>query len=355
MFNTTDLNKKHQKIVVVIPAYKVEKQIEQVLSRIPAYVNEIIVVNDCSPDALRERVLGFKDKRIHLLSHKKNQGVGGAMLSGYAYALQLGADVVVKVDGDGQMNLEYLPMLVEPILSGTADYTKGNRFLHPVALRKMPFLRKLGNLALTFLTKLASGYWNIFDPTNGYTAISGEKLQALDPERISKSYFFETSMLCELRELNAVVEDIAMPAIYQDEKSSVKISREIFVFSVNLFSRFVNRIFYRYFLYDFNAVSFFLLSGGILGLFGVVWGIAKWAQSSRAGIPATTGTVLIAVLPIILAVQFWVQALAQDIEDVPTRVEKVKISQITNGVWERYLSENHFNLVLDQGDLVIEK
>ena len=347
-------NSSDKNIAVIIPAFRVEDQISRVISAIPAFVDEIIVVNDASPDATRDRILSNSDPRLHLLSHINNQGVGGAMLTGYSYALSLGADIIVKVDGDGQMDMQYLAVLIDPILQGLADYTKGNRFLHPLALKKMPYPRKVANLGLTFMTKLASGYWNIFDPANGYTAISAEKLRALDPDRIARNYFFETSMLCELRKLNAVVEDISMPAIYQDETSSVKIPRELFVFSKNLFSRTINRIFYRYFLYDFNAVSFYLISSLILGLFGVIWGITKWAKSAHAGIPATTGTVLIAVLPIILAVQFFVHAFAQDIDDVPHRVHPLRYfdngSPETNlpPMQKHYIDEAAHELVFEE-------
>ncbi|MEA5077246.1 MAG: glycosyltransferase family 2 protein [Anaerolineaceae bacterium] len=334
--NNHKLDLHDQRIGVVIPAYKVEKHIAGVITTLPQWVKKIIVVNDCSPDATSEIVRSITDPRIHLIEHPKNQGVGGAMLSGFQYALQQELDILVKMDGDGQMDPNYLPQLIAPILEGKADYTKGNRFLHPVALQRMPFFRMAGNLALTFMTKLASGYWNIFDPNNGYLAISMEKLRAIEPRNIARNYFFETSMLCELRRLNAVVEDVAIPAIYKDEKSSMNLPREFFNFLFNLSGRFFKRMFRRYFLYDFNAASFYIVSGILLGLFGGIWGIAKWAKSSQTGIPATTGTVLIAVLPIILAIQFLVQAVAQDIADVPTSVRAINDPISENGGWEEY-------------------
>jgi len=310
------------KIAVVIPAYKVEKQIQRVLAKLPATVDEIIIVNDCSPDGTAQAIAEIKDKRIHVITHQKNMGVGGAMLSGYSYALNLDCNVVVKLDGDDQMDPAYIEEIIQPIKNHQADYVKGNRFLHQAELTKMPLIRIIGNFGLTFLTKLASGYWNVFDPTNGYTAIGCEKLNQLDPKRIARSYFFETSMLCELRKLDAVVQDLPMPAIYQDEKSSVSIGRELFVFSGNLVKRFFHRLTRQYFLYNFNAASLYLVLGTILGLFGFIWGIVKWNQSVQTGIPATTGTVLLAVLPIILAVQFITQAIALDISSVPTQLSQ---------------------------------
>ena len=304
-------------VAVVIPAYKTAGSIFTVLEKIPARAGLIVVVDDASPDDLAQKVEKFHDPRLHLLSHKKNQGVGGAMLTGYAYALEQGADIVVKVDSDDQMDLDYFDELLTPILEGEADYTKGNRFLHHRELKKMPFIRKMGNQGLSFLTKVATGYWKIYDPTNGYTAVSRQVLRLLEPRRISKHYFFETSMLAELRKLDAVIEDVPIPAIYNEHGSSVRILREFFLFSANLVYRIFDRILSQYYRFDFSAVSFFLLSSLVLGAFGGIWGIVKWIESDRSGVPATTGTVLIAVLPIILAVQFLVQAIALDISNTP--------------------------------------
>jgi glycosyltransferase involved in cell wall biosynthesis len=327
-------------IAVVIPAYRVERQISSVIASIPSYIDHIIVVDDASPDQTSEIVKSISRPNLHLIRHSKNMGVGGAMLTGYSFALSLGVDIVVKVDGDGQMDLEYLPNLIEPIQSLHADYAKGNRFLHYEALKTMPFIRKLGNLGLTFMTKLASGYWNIFDPTNGYTAISSDKLKAINPWRISKNYFFETSMLCELRRVNAVVEDIAIPAIYADEKSSINIFRELFLFSKNLLRRTFARLMYQYFLVDFTATSLYLVASFLFGSFGVIWGIAKWVHSSETNITASTGTVLLAVLTIILAVQFLTQAVALDITRVPTVVKRVPHNFYFTEEWNKLLKDD---------------
>jgi glycosyltransferase involved in cell wall biosynthesis len=316
--------KPHSKIAVIIPAYNVSDTIGKVIKGIPNSVAHIIVVNDASKDGTAAQVKSVNDQRVTLVNHTRNMGVGGAMLSGYSYALSLGVDIVVKLDGDDQMDVKFIPALVEPIINNQADYTKGNRFLHPAALKRMPVGRKISNLGLTFLSKIASGYWNIFDPANGYTAISTSKLASLDPKRVARSYFFETSMLCELRKLDAVVMDVSMPAIYQNERSSVKVPREIFVFSTNLIARIFDRVFSRYFLYDFTAVSFYIIIGTLLCLFGGIWGLIKWNEASLAGIPATTGTVLIAVLPIILGFQLLIQAFTLDISDIPTKVQATR-------------------------------
>ncbi len=337
---------------VVIPAYRVEQQIAHVVAGIPASVDEIIVVNDCSPDNTAKVLESIKDKRVHVLTHLKNLGVGGAMLSGYSYALHLGCDVAVKLDGDGQMDPSFIEQIIQPILKGRADYVKGNRFMHQAELARMPLIRLIGNVGLTFLSKLASGYWNVFDPTNGYTAISRNKLSTLDPAQISRNYFFETSMLCELRKVDAVVQDFPMPAIYQGEKSSVSIVRELFIFSGSLISRFFRRIFRQYFLYNFNAASLYLVLGTLLGLFGGIWGIVKWNQSIQTGVPATTGTVLLAVLPIILAVQFLTQAIALDIASVPVQTTEDQLSAANLSAQKM---AQHFQKLADENLLVISK
>lgn len=342
---------KYPKIAVVIPCYKVEKTIIKVIRGIPDFVKYIICVNDCSPDGTTQEILSINEPRVSLISHLKNQGVGGSLLTGYSFGLGLDPDIIVKIDGDGQMDPKFLPMLIEPIINGETDYVKGNRFLHQQELKSMPFLRRAGNLGLTFLTKAASGYWNVFDPTNGYTAISARALKELDPDRISKNYFFETSMLCELRRKDCVVKDVAIPAIYNDATSSLKIYQQLPIFWFNLLRRFFNRIVYRYFLFDFNAVSLFLLSSLTLGSFGIVWGIIKWIESAKTGVAATTGTVLIAVLPIILCVQLLIQAIAIDINDVPTMVkqpveEKKRVST---------LMTEHFKKQLESGFILLER
>lgn len=323
-------------IAVVIPAYKVEDHIEKVINGIPDIIDIIIVVNDCSPDHTTDRVRALNNPRIRIIEHKKNWGVGKAMLSGYAAAIEMGADIIIKMDGDDQMDPQYLPALIEPIDSGKADYTKGNRFLHFTQLQKMPTLRRIGNLGLTFLTKLASGYWNIYDPTNGYTAIRAKMLQQVNPYEISNNYFFETSMLCELRIAGAVVMDIAIPARYQGEKSSMNIGKQLFTFSINLLGHFSKRVYRLYFLYDFTAVSLYIIMGTILGVFGTIWGLINWAKSAETLITASTGTVLLAVLPIILGVQFLIQAVALDIADTPKQVNLLQPMEESIARWKAF-------------------
>jgi hypothetical protein len=222
------------------------------------------------------------------------------------------------MDADGQMDARYLPALVRPIVTGAADYTKGNRFLHSAELRTMPSGRRVGNAGLSFFTKLASGYWPVFDPTNGYTAIHASLVPALDRSRISERFFFETSMLLELGRLRAVVHDVPIPARYGGERSALSKRRAAGEFPPRLVAATWRRIQRQYFIQDFTPVSLFLVAGTLFLLFGVVWGAYHWAESIRFGVAATTGTVMLAVLPVIIGVQLLLQALAQDIGNVPT-------------------------------------
>jgi glycosyltransferase involved in cell wall biosynthesis len=303
---------------VVVPAYKCANQIRSVLNVIPQSVKHIIVVDDASPDHLKVEVSGIEDKRITYIRHQQNQGVGGAMLTGYQEAIDLDAEVIVKIDGDGQMDVEYIPLLIKPVVEGRADYVKGNRFFYPHNLNQMPRLRLIGNIGLTFLTKVASGYWNIFDPTNGFTAIHKDALLLLNQNNIHRRYFFESSLLIELNRIRAVVVDIPLPAKYGDEKSSLSLLQAFLEFPINLFNGLIRRILWQYFLYDFTAVSLFLILGILLTMLGGLWGIYHWYISIRYDLVATTGTVMLSVLPIILGFQLLLQAIVLDIQNVPT-------------------------------------
>lgn len=306
-------------LAVVIPAFRTERHIRRVLETIPREVALVVVVDDMSPDGTGRIVeeLRRSDDRIVLHRHEQNQGVGGAVTSGYRIALEHGARIIVKMDGDGQMDPGHLGRLVDPIVRGRADYTKGNRFLHATELGSMPPTRRLGNLALSFLTKIASGYWNVFDPTNGYTAIHAEALAAIDTARLGRRYFFETSMLIELGVAGAVVQDVAIPARYGDERSSLSITKTLWEFPPKLVRGCLRRTWSQNFLRDFTALALLLSAGLMMVAAGGLWGLAWWWRSWRTGIPASTGTVMLAVLPLILGVQCLLQALVLDLQAVP--------------------------------------
>ncbi|MGO9244181.1 MAG: glycosyltransferase family 2 protein [Verrucomicrobiia bacterium] len=305
------------RIAIVIPAYREEERIEDVIRGLPSWVDHIVVVDDASPDATLDRARSVGDQRLVVLRHDHNQGVGGAALTGFAKALELGADVLVKMDGDGQMNPAGLPALIEPIRLGEADYVKGNRFLHSRELVRMPWVRRLGNIGLSFMAKMASGYWNLFDPNNGYVAIHAAVLPLLDQNRIHKRFFFENSMLLELGLNRAVVRDVYMPARYNEKVSHLSETRTLLEFPPLLLRGLVGRVVMQYFVRDFNAVSLFIVTGLAATIFGILWGGYYWWWYAHAGLPTPTGTVMIAVLPVILGLQLLLQALVMDVQNVP--------------------------------------
>lgn len=309
------------KIAVVIPAYRVERDIQAVLRGIPSYVRAIIVVDDASPDSTADLVTASakKDKRIRLIRHEQNQGVGGAMLTGFRKALELGAQIVVKVDGDGQMDPARIPALITPLIEGSADYAKGNRFRDFHALQQMPVIRRIGNLGLSFLTKAATGYWNLFDPTNGYFAIRADVLAQVPLEKIDKGYFFETSMLSHLYLLDAFVMDVTIPARYGNETSSLSIRRVLFQFPFKLARTLLRRIVLKYFIFDFSMISIYFATGVPLLLFGLIFGVTKWIQYAKLGIAAPTGTVILPTLAVILGIQILLSAIEIDLYAAPRK------------------------------------
>ena len=306
------------KITVVIPCYRVKNHIKNVVAAIPDYVERIYCVDDACPDGSGNFIRAeIKDPRLTLLKHDINQGVGGAMITGYKQALTDGAQVIVKIDGDGQMNPALIESFVRPILTGACDYTKGNRFYKVEDVRAMPGARLLGNAVLSFMTKLSCGYWNLFDPNNGYTAIHANVLREMPLEKISKRYFFESDFLFRLNTLRASVQDIPMSAVYGNEESNLVISKIFFPFLAGHFRNLFKRIFYNYFLRDFNIASLELLLALAFLPFGIIFGLSHWHHSSVMGIEASPGTVMFSALPIILGVQFLLSFLQYDIESVP--------------------------------------
>ena len=309
------------KITLVIPAYRVERDVQEVLRGIPAYIKTIIVVDDASPDSGADLVAAAakRDKRIILIRHEQNQGVGGAMVTGFRKALELGAEIVIKLDGDGQMDPAYIPALVRPLIDGAADYTKGNRFRDFQSLKQMPLIRRIGNLGLSFLTKAATGYWNIFDPTNGYFAIRADVLAQLPLERLDKRYFFETSMLANLYLINAHVADIPIPARYRNETSQLSIRQSLFEFPLKLGGTFLRRILLKYYIYDFSILSLYLVTGLPLLMFGLVFGTVKWIEYASQNTPAPTGTVMLPTLCVLLGIQILLSAVDLDIKSAPQK------------------------------------
>jgi len=305
-------------IAVVIPCYRETAHVLDVLAAIGDEVRHVLVIDDACPDGTGRHVRDHcADPRVEILTHQKNTGVGGATMTGYRRALALDADIIVKVDGDGQMDPAMIPVLVRPIVAGEADYAKGNRFHQFFAIGGMPPVRVTGNMLLSFLSKLSSGYWDIFDPTNGFTAIHAQVARALPLDRISQGFFFESDMLFRLGLMRAVVRDIPMQARYGSETSAINIPRIIPEFLVKHVVNTCRRIYYAYFVREFSFASIQLVLGTAMLLFGVAYGAYWWRLSVVTGVPATAGTVVLAALPIILGSQFLIAFINHDNRSVP--------------------------------------
>lgn len=319
----TDYNKhaeKPQKIAAIIPTYKARNHVLGVIDKIGPEVCKIYVIDDCCPDCSGDFVANnCKDPRVHIIKHTQNQGVGGAVISGYKAAIADGMDILVKIDSDGQMDPDLILDFVMPILNGEADYTKGNRFFDIEKVRSMPKIRLFGNAALSLMCKLSSGYWNLFDPTNGYTAIHANVAHHLPFNKISQRYFFETDILFRLNTLRAVTIDIPMEAKYGDEVSNLKISKIIVEFFIKHLRNFLKRIFYNYYLRDMSLASIELPIGLILFSFGSIYGCYHWIRSVHLSTPTPAGTIILSAISILIGLQLILAFLSYDISSLPKR------------------------------------
>jgi glycosyltransferase involved in cell wall biosynthesis len=306
------------KIHVVIPAYKVESQILALLPRIGKTVSKIWVVDDACPNGSGQLVAEkSKDERVRVLFHEENKGVGGAVITGYLAAIEAGAEIVVKIDGDGQMHPEDLPELVAPILAGRADYSKGNRFDSIEGLRVMPKIRILGNAGLSLISKLSSGYWSVNDPTNGYTAAHVKSLNRVGLHKLSNRYFFESDLLYRLNLVGAVVEDVPLPARYGDEKSNLKVGKVLFEFPYRHFKNYWKRIAYRFFLREWSVGSVELVAGLALTIYGLFFGLSSFFAAVSRDEATSAGQVTIASLAVILGFQLLLSFVSYDIQTEP--------------------------------------
>ncbi|HXK19071.1 MAG TPA: glycosyltransferase family 2 protein [Polyangiaceae bacterium] len=314
----------------MIPCYGVRDQVLGVLERIGPECGLVYVIDDACPQHTGDHVEAHcSDARVRVLRHERNQGVGAATLTGYRAALSASADIIVKLDGDGQADAALIPQLVRPIIEHRSDYAKGNRFFRLEGLKSMPKLRLLGNAALSFCAKVSSGYWNLLDPNNGFTAIHAQVAQAIPFTKLAPGYFFESDLLFRLGTLRAVVCDLPMSARYAGEPSGLRPLRVAprFVWG-HVVSSF-KRVAYSYFIRDFNPASLQLLTGIPLLGFGVSFGIEKWIEAEQSGVPASSGTVMLAALPVILGVQLLSAFLAFDMRNVPREPLHPRMSPVS--------------------------
>ena len=306
------------RIGVVIPCFRVREHILGVLAAIPELVFAIYVVDDACPEGSGVFVQSAcVDPRVRVVFNATNQGVGGAMVTGYEAAIADNMDIVVKLDGDGQMNPAFIPILIRPIVNGRADYTKGTRFFSAGTLSEMPWPRLLGNAALSFLNKATSGYWGVMDPTNGYTAIHAKILKIVPLARLEKRYFFESDMLFHCGIVRAVVTDVPMFARYGNEVSNLRIGHVLREFPPKIVVRVLKRFLYNYLLRDFNVGSITTLLGLPLMLFGCIFGGITWLQNLHLGIATPTGTVALAAIPFMLGAQLLIASVLFDVANQP--------------------------------------
>ena len=305
------------KIGAIIPCHNVAEQIMPLLAKFGKEVEHIIVVDDACPQKTGDKVKAeCTDKRVIVLYNKKNSGVGATVKNGYRFAMTLGCDILVKIDGDGQMNPRHISELVKPIAEGQADYTKGNRFYQPEDLSEMPRKRLFANAALSFFSKLATGYWQIFDPANGYTAIHAKVFSRLPFEKISNRYFFESDMLFRLNTLRAVVFDVPMRAHYGEETSGLRIRELAWEFLRKSLHNTWRRIAYNYFIRGFSMASLQLVLGIILLSLGIWAGLCLWMGSDPQQ-AAPAASVMLSALPIIVGFQMVLSFLTYDMSTVP--------------------------------------
>jgi dolichol-phosphate mannosyltransferase len=309
---------KNKKIAISLPTYKSINQILNVLKDIPEFVDRVFVVDDKCPDKTGQFVLENKTKlnnqnSIEVLFNKENMGVGGATIRGYEEAIASGMDFVIKIDSDGQMDLKLIPVFLQAIIETQSDYVKGNRFFSVESLSQMPTVRLIGNAVLSFMSKLSSGYWKVFDPTNGFTVIRVSSLKMIDLDKVNKRFFFESDLLFRLGLASAYVVDVPMSSLYADEKSNISIPKIVPPFIYHHIKNFLKRLLYRYIIHDFNMGSLFLISGSSILGFGVLYGAYNWIHYYKINTFAPVGTIMIAAITIMMGFQLLLAFLLVDI------------------------------------------
>jgi len=301
-------------VAVVIPAYKVSDHILKVVNSISLDIDHVIVVDDACPENSSEHLRKQNLAReVTIIRHEANLGVGGAMKTGYRRAIELGADIVIKIDGDGQMDSRLIPNLVKPILSGQSEYTKGNRFYSLELIRNMPKIRLFGNVVLSFMSKLSTGFYHIFDPNNGFTAVTSEALLLMDFNTIDDRYFFESDMLYQINAIGMRVLDVPTPAIYGEEVSNLKVGHSVFYFLARHMRNALKRITLNYFIRDFSVATVQLVFGLILAIWGITLGLSTWIQSSHSGLPSQPGTIVLVAILCITSLQLLLSFINYDI------------------------------------------
>lgn len=305
------------RIAALVPAFNEAPFIAGVISTMPEYVDAIIVIDDASTDGTSEAAGSVGDSRVTVTRHESNQGLGAALISGHLLAIADDADITVIMAGDGQMPSEHLTRLLDPIIDDRAEFTKGNRFYSPESMRGMPRHRIFGNIVLTFLTKAATGYWNLVDPQNGYTAMAADVQQRIDWPAVARDYSFENDVIARLGMQRARIVDVDIPAVYGEEISDIRLSVVVPDILRTLRRAFWRRVWYQYVLRSFSPVAVLASSGALLLLWALLFG--AWVIASSIGAAeATTATVMLAALPFLMGFMLLLAAWVLDIYNSPS-------------------------------------
>ncbi|HBG81390.1 TPA: hypothetical protein DDW69_00960 [candidate division CPR2 bacterium] len=308
---------KNKKIVVVTPAYNEANHIADVIDGLPEYIDNIVIVDDCSTDNTEEIVKKHKSKKVIYLKNGKNMGAGYSVTAAINKAKEVKADITITMAGDNQMDPKYVPSLLDALIDEGYDCAKGNRFYSKEGLKGMPRHRVWGSIILTFMTRMASGYWTIFDTQNGYYALGSKALYQIDFNSLTKGFPYENDLWINLNILGLKFKDVPIPAKYGDEVSYMKMWKIIPQFTLFLVGGFFRRIYKKYVLRGIHPIFLFFLFGSILFLWGIIFGAYAWHRSAITGDPATTGTVMISAIPFLMGFEMLLWALVLDIQEDP--------------------------------------
>jgi len=304
------------RLFCVVPAYKAASTVCDVVASALQFADTVVVVDDACPqrsgEAVRAAFAG--NPNVHVIQRARNGGVGAAVKTGIAFAVERDADAVVKIDADGQMDCAFIGVIRRLFEADPALVcVKGNRFFDAGVLRSMPKSRLFGNAVLSLWAKFASGYWNVIDPTNGYLAFNLHLLRLLPWDGFADSYFFELSVLCELGLRKLPILELEMPTIYTPVPSSLAIRRVVLEFPPKLLRMTLRRVLLQYYVFDINLATLYLTLGVPLLLFGLIFGGYQWTLSQITGVARETGTIILAAVTFLVGFQLILNALMYDV------------------------------------------
>ena len=308
------------KTVAIVPCYKSSFIAPKVVSDIIKYVDFVICIDDNCPEKTGLLIEDtFKSDKLKVLFHERNMGVGGATKTGINYAQKIKAEIIIKIDSDGQMNPKNIPQLIEPILNNTSDFTKGNRFRNIDVLISMPKIRLIGNIFLSFITKLSTGYWELFDPTNGFIAINSKILSRVQYTKTDDRYFFETDLLFRCGLYDVLVSEIEIPTVYKNENSGLNPLIEIFRYSFSHIVIFIKRILYQYFLIDFNPGSLSIFFGSLGITYTFFSGLRSIIYYKNLNLESPLGIKILFLTTAIISMQLIISFIYYDSTQRPLR------------------------------------